>query len=115
MKEFALIFRMNISSKEAQPSPAQMQAYMQQWNEWISGISKKDRLAGGNHFSADGMVLKPGKVTISSPYTVNKESVAGYIIILASDINDAKSIAAKCPILQGEETSVEIRETEDPG
>ena len=42
------------------------------------------------------------------------ESVTGYIIILAKDIADAVHIAKKCPILQGEGTSVVIRETFTP-
>jgi hypothetical protein len=49
------------------------------------------------------------------PYVLNKESIAGYIIILAKDMEDATSIAKKCPILQGEGTSVEVRETANPG
>jgi len=39
------------------------------------------------------------------------ESVTGYIIILAKDIAVAVHIAKKCPILQGEGTSVVVRET----
>ena len=42
------------------------------------------------------------------------ESVTGYIIILAKDIADAVHIAKKCPILQCEGTSVEVRETVTP-
>ncbi len=48
------------------------------------------------------------------PYTVNRESVAGYIVIFAKDIDDAVRIARKCPILRGEGTSVEVRETATP-
>ena len=35
---------------------------------------------------------------------------AFYIIIKAKDLDDAVSIAKDCPILQGEGTSVEVRE-----
>jgi hypothetical protein len=40
---------------------------------------------------------------------------AGYLVILAKDMNEAVSIAENCPILAGEGTSVEIRETATPG
>lgn len=31
MKEFVLLFRMDITNAEAQPTPKQMETYMQQW------------------------------------------------------------------------------------
>lgn len=115
MKEFVLIFRMDILTKEIQPSPEQMELYMTQWMEWINDISAQNQLAdGGNHLSYSGKVLRPNNVMTDEPYSVNKESVAGYIIILAKDIDDAVRIAKKCPILQGEGTSVEVRETATP-
>jgi hypothetical protein len=39
MKNFLLIFRMDVTTKEAQPTPAQMKLYMIQWMEWINDIS----------------------------------------------------------------------------
>jgi hypothetical protein len=116
MREFVLIFRMDITTKDAQPSEKQMNIYMQQWMKWIDEISEKDQLAiGGNHFSPGGKLLKPDNVITNGPYIANKESVAGYIIILAEDIDSAVHIARKCPILQGKGTSVEVRETATPG
>src|SRR6185436_8660752 len=101
MKEFVLLFRMDITSKEAQPSEEQMKIYMGQWMKWVNEISKNGKLAnGGNHFSKNGKVLKPNSIVTDGPYTVNKESVAGYLIIMAKDIDDAVLVAKKCPILQ---------------
>jgi hypothetical protein len=115
MRRFVLIFRMDILTKESQPSKKQMGIYMQQWMEWINFIANKGQLAdGGNHFSKSGKVLKPKNEMIKGPYSLNKESVAGYIIILANNTNDAVKLGKKCPILQGEGTSVEIREVSSP-
>jgi hypothetical protein len=115
MNEFLLIFRMDITTKAAQPTPEQMKLYMAQWMEWINSISAQKQLApGGNHLSSSGKVLWPKNVITNGPYTANKESVAGYIIILAKDIKDAVCIAKKCPILLGRGTSVEVRETANP-
>jgi len=113
MKKFVLIFRMDITTEEIQPLEEQMKIYMDQWMEWINDITAHGQLAdGGNHLSKSGKVLRSKNVMTDGPYTVNKESVAGYIIIMAEDINDAIRISQKCPILQGEGTSVEVRETE---
>lgn len=115
MKEFVFIFRMDITTEEIQPSQEQMKQYMGQWMEWINYISKKDQLArGGNHLSRNGKVLRSGDIMTDGPYSANSESVAGYIVVLAKDIDDAVRLAKKCPILQGEGTSVEVRETATP-
>ncbi len=115
MKEFVLLFRMDITTKEAQPSEEQMTIYMQQWMKWINYISHKNQLAdGGNHFLPTGRLLRPGNHLTAHPYTENKESLAGYIIILAKDIAGAVVIAKQCPILQGVGTSVEVRQTATP-
>lgn len=116
MKSYVLIFRMDITTESMRPSQAQMQKYMANWNKWIDSIVAKGELAeGGNHLSRNGAVLKGKNGVTKGPYTANKESVAGYIIILAKDLNEAISIAERCPILQGEGTSVEVRETAIPG
>jgi hypothetical protein len=116
MKEFVLFFRMDITNDEAQPTPEQMKKYMQLWMEWIDFIAGKGQLAdGGNHLSREGRVLKPNNQVFQKPYTSENVSVAGYIIIYAKDLNDATSIAKKCPILAGENTSVEVREVGTAG
>ena len=116
MKEFVLLFRMDINSAEAKPSKEQMEIYMKQWMVWINDIAEKGMLADdGNHFSKDGRVLKPNDRVIHQPYIADDVSVAGYIIILAENLDEATKIARKCPILNGQNTSVEIRETAKPG
>lgn len=110
MNTFILIFRMDITSPEVQPTPEQMETYMEQWNVWTDTIITGGKMAGGNHLSTDGRVLRPNNSISTGPYTQNKESVAGYILITANDINEAIKIAQACPILQGEGTSVEVRQ-----
>lgn len=116
MKEFVLLFRMDITNQEAQPTKKQMEVYMQQWMEWMNEIGDNDQLAnGGNNFSLQGRVLKPNDEVIESPHIADNNSIAGYIIVLAENLEEATKIAKKCPILNGQNTSVEIRETATPG
>jgi hypothetical protein len=115
MKEFVLLFRMDIANQEAQPTKKQMEIYMQQWMNWINEISDNHQLAGGgNHFSREGRVLKPNNEVVETPHISENNSIAGYIIILAKNLDEATKIAKKCPILNGQNTSVEIRETARP-
>jgi hypothetical protein len=115
MKEYILLFRMDITTPEAQPTPKQMESYMVDWMEWIDYIADKGQLAdGGNHLSKTGRVIRHVDNITEEPYTAEKESVAGYILIYAMDFDDALHIANKCPILKGKGTSVEVRETANP-
>lgn len=110
------MFRMNVVSEAAQPDQEQMQKYMEQWWSWINSIESKGQLAeGGRHLSRSGRVLLPGNKKQEGPYVHNNNSVAGYIQVLAPDLDAAVKLAAKCPILNGENTSVEVRETAVPG
>lgn len=115
MKEFVLLFRMDITNAEAQPTKEQMETYMQQWMRWINEIADKNQLSeGGNHLSRQGRVLKSNNEVVDSPHITDNNSIAGYIIVLANTLEEATKIAEKCPILNGQNTSVEIRETETP-
>ena len=116
MKEIVVQLRMDLTNEETQPNEKHMESYMQQWMSGLKEIADNDQLAGGgNHFARHGRVLKPNNETIETPYIAENNSVAGYIIIFAENLEEATKIAAKCPILNGQNTSVEIRETATPG
>ncbi|MEO8720790.1 MAG: hypothetical protein ABI372_06765 [Ginsengibacter sp.] len=103
MKEYVLLFRMDILNQEAQPTEKQMEVYMRQWTSWVNEIADNDQLAdGGNHFPPQGRVLKPNNEVIELPFIAENLSVAGYLIILARNIEEATNIAKKCPILIGQ-------------
>ncbi len=116
MDKYALIFRMDILTEALQPTERQMKDYMEEWNAWIGEIAESGRLAeGGNHLIRAGRVLRSKGQCTEGPYVSNGESVAGYIIVLAKDMNEAARLAAKCPILRGDGTSVEVRQAGNPG
>jgi hypothetical protein len=112
MPEFVLLFRMDILTKEAQPSAEQMKLYMEDWDRWVGGIAALDKITGGHHLSTDGRVVRAGNAVDDGPYAVNRESVAGYITVSADNFDEAVQLANECPILQGEGNSVEIRKME---
>lgn len=116
MKEFVLLFRMDITTPEVQPTPKQMESDMTDWMEWVDYIADKGQLAeGGNHLSYSGRVIRHyDDEVIEEPYTVKKETVTGYILVYAKDFDEAVRIAKKCPILNGPGSSVEVREAATP-
>ena len=112
MDDYILLFRIDIITKEVQPTPEQMNEYMKQWDDWVSDIEAQNKLVGGNHLSSEGKIVKSSDVVTDGPYVETKKSIVGYIIINAKDFDDAVQIAKKCPILHGEGNSVEVRKVE---
>jgi len=109
MEEFLLLMRLNIISKEVQPSPEQLEIYMKQYHDWVGGIAAQNKFVGGTALSTEGKVLKANNVITDGPFAEIKESIAGFITIKAKDFDDAVNIAKACPILMGEGNSVEVR------
>ncbi len=109
MDEFVLLFRMDIITKEAQPSPEQLQVFMKQYYDWVGGIAAQNKFSGGTGLSTEGKVLKANNIVTDGPYAEIKESIAGYIIIKAKDFDEAVSLAKDCPMLQAGGNSVEVR------
>lgn len=99
MNEFVLLFRWN---KELTPSPEQMQSAIQHWQDWIGSIAAQNKLAStGNPLGSEGRVVRANGVVTDGPYAELKEAVGGYIIVRATDFDDAVAIAQGCPIVIG--------------
>lgn len=109
MDEFLILMRLDLITREAQPSPEQMQVYMKQYQDWVGGIAAQNKFIGGKGLSTEGKVLKSNNVMTDGPYAEIKESIAGFIMIRAKDFDEAVSLAKACPILNGEGNSVEVR------
>lgn len=111
MKEFALIFRTDVSIEKTEPTPDKIKQNLEAWMEWIDFIGEEGQLSDtGNQFSSSGKVLTSGGDEMDGPVLTNNQTIAGYILILAKNMDDAVALARKCPVLKGTNTSVEVRE-----
>jgi len=109
MDEYLILMRLDILTKDVQPSPEQLQVYMKLYHDWVGGIAAQNKFSGGTRLSTEGKVINSNHVITDGPYAEIKESLAGFIIIKAKDFDEAVSFAKDCPILGGEGNSVEIR------
>ncbi|WP_439554857.1 YciI family protein [Dyadobacter sp.] len=109
MDEYLILMRLDLLTKEAQPSPEQMQGFMEMYHNWVGDIAARNRFVGGKGLSTEGKVLKPGGIVTDGPFVEIKESLAGFIMVKAESLEDATAMAAACPILYGEGNSVEVR------
>ncbi|MCE6991927.1 YciI family protein [Dyadobacter sp. CY323] len=109
MEEYIVFMRLDLITKDAQPSPEQMQVYMKQYQDWVGGIAALNKFAGGKGLSTEGKVVTYGDVVTDGPFVELKESIAGFIIIKAESLEEATELASACPILKGPGNSVEVR------
>lgn len=110
MNEYLVIMRLDLITKEAQPSPEQLEGYMKMYQDWVGGIAAQNKFVGGTGLATEGKVIKPNNVITDGPFAEVKESIAGFITIKAKDLEEAVSLAKNCPILFGEGNSVEVRQ-----
>lgn len=108
MKEFAFLFRQP-SFDHSQTSPKEMQEIAKKWQDWVKNIEAQGKLASqGSRLSTEGKVLKPGGVITDGPFVEIRERLGGLIIVKASNIDEAATLAHGCPVLEAN-GSVEIR------
>ena len=111
MEEFMLIFRHEDGNKVA--SPKQLHIWMKQTMDWIKGISDQNKFKEGNGLPfEDARVVRTKNsktVVTNGPFGEIKETIGGYIVVKAKSIQEAVEFAKGCPVLQGEDNSVEVR------
>jgi hypothetical protein len=76
-----------------------MQAMLNQWKNWISGIARNGKYSGTNRLLSEGKTIKPGKVISDGPYMEVKEMIGGYLIVRANSLDEAMKMAESCPNL----------------
>lgn len=115
MEEYLLLMRLDIITKEAQPSPEQMQEYMKMYRDWVGGIAAQGKFVKGVGLSTEGRVARADGVVTDGPFAELKESLAGFIIVKADSFDEAEAMARECPILGGQGNTVEVRKVQMNG
>ena len=100
MNEYILIIHRDMISKDATPSPQQMQEVIKPFQDWIGGIAAQNKLVSPpKRWDGVGKVVKQNVVT-DGPYAEIKESVGGMVLIRANDYEEAAEIAKGCPVIK---------------
>lgn len=97
-------------SKNKISAPASViQANIRHWQEFMGDLGKNGKISGGYRPVTEGVTISgTAKIVKQKAYTANGEVISSFLIINAADFNEAKQIAAKCPVFELE-GSVEIR------
>ena len=93
------------------PTPAQLQEMYARFGAWQAKFEANLVDLGGK--LGDGrLVTAPG--ASDGPFVEVKELVGGYMIVSASDLDEAVVIASECPGLVGPASGVEVIEIHTP-
>jgi hypothetical protein len=108
MDEYILIFRHEDGNKVA--SPEQIQVWMKQTMDWIGGIAAQNKFVQGTGLPFDeSRVVHYNNVVTNGPFGEIKETIGGFIIVRADNIDEAVNFAKGSPVLQGDGNTVEVR------
>ena len=92
-------------------TPEQYQHVIQRYIDWSAKLRREGRNHGGDELKSGGKVvrMRGGQAVVDGPYAETKESIGGYFIIEAADLDEAAEIAKGCPVLL-HDGAVEVRE-----
>ena len=99
MKEFMMLFHSQQSATDQAPSPEEMQASIQLWQDWIGGIAAQGKFVSTNALTPNGRTINGAGVITDGPYAEVKEMVGGYLICKTDTLDDAVALSAGCPTL----------------
>ena len=107
---FMLIFRDTTPEKYETLSPEERKRSLDRWNAWYDGIAATGQMDHGHPLKSGGRVVssRRGETVFDGPFSEAKETIGGYFVITARDLDEATEIARKCPNLQYGMT-VEVR------
>jgi len=109
MKEFLLLIRQDGDTLNNM-SPEELQNHAQKFAAYIGKLMKEGKLKSAQPLEGGGKIVSGKKgVTKDGPFNESKEVVAGYFLVLASDIDEAVEIARANPVFEYGEGKIEIR------
>lgn len=110
MPEFMFLFR---GGEYEHLSKEQMQGVVEKFIAWARKLRDQGHFKAGDELKGSGRVVtvQNGKI-VDGPFTETKEAVGGYMLIEASSLEEAVSLAHDCPGLPYNDR-VEIRPISD--
>jgi len=109
MATFTYLFRSDPALIRSR-SPEQMEQMLKKWMSWMDTLRQKGHLEkGGERLDFAGKVVRgKAKSVTDGPYVEAKDSISGFILVSAKDLDQATELSKGCPIFEGD-GSVEVR------
>jgi len=109
MTDYLFVFRGGLRADNEDVAPEVLAAHMAKWQAWAEALTKSGHLKAGQPLVSSGRSVRGAdKVVTDGPYAEAKDLVAGFMAIVAADLDEATALAQGCPGL-AEGGSVEVR------
>jgi len=92
MQEFLLILK---GDGMNHLSPSELQNIMADYKAWVDGLGSQ--YLGGQRLEENGAQIDGADILTDGPFLASKEIIAGYMLIVARDQDDANLIALSLP------------------
>lgn len=112
MSQFMLFIRNGEESNEL--SPAEIQQAIQRFSAWARKLREQGKLVAAEKLKDnEGLLLRTrnGQIVVDGPFAETKETIGGYFIVEAGNLDEAVEITKECPALSSGGI-VELREIE---
>ena len=112
MSQFMLFIRNGDEPNEL--SPEQIQQAIQRFSAWARKLREHGKLIAAEKLKDnEGLMLnaRNGQIVVDGPFAETKETIGGYFIIEAGNLEEAIEITKECPALS-HGGKVELREVE---
>lgn len=112
MSQFMLFIRNGDEPNEF--SPEQIQQAIQRFSAWAKKLREQRKLIAAEKLKDnEGLLLsgRNGQIVVDGPFAETKETIGGYFIIEAGNLEEALEITKGCPALS-HGGKVELREIE---
>ena len=112
MSQFMLFIRNG--DEPSQLSPEEIQQAIQRFSAWARKLREQGKLIAAEKLKDnEGLLLstRNGQIVVDGPFAETKETIGGYFVIEAVNLEQAIEITKECPALDNG-GKVELREVE---
>ena len=112
MKKFLLLIRQDLSVRASQ-SHEDFVRDARKVGQWIEDMVKTGNFLDASALHNGGKYVGAGYINSDGPFIEAKESISGFIVIQATDLDDAARLAQACPLVTNKVIVIEVRELQD--
>ena len=113
MSQFMLFIRNG--DEPSQLSPEEIQQAIQRFSAWARKLREQGKLIVAEKLKDnEGLLLstRNGQIVVDGPFAETKETIGGYFVVEAGNLEEAIEITKECPALT-HGGKVELREVEE--
>ncbi|SNT25608.1 Uncharacterized conserved protein [Ekhidna lutea] len=95
MSEYLILIA---AENERELTTSEEQHCITEYGKWAEALAEKHIVARRLSLESGELIPSKNAVTTDGPFVEAKELIAGFVLITATDLNEAKKIAASCPL-----------------